>query len=69
MSTINFQKDDSMVVKRKARQLIDSRNRYFHVVITSKLDECSHATVGDLYSMNMTMASCVKYFKTAFIQY
>ena len=48
---------------------MDTRNRYFHVILTSKFDDCSQAKLGDLYSLNMTMASCAKYFKTAFIQY
>ena len=45
MSTINFQKDDSVVIKRKAKQLMDYKNRYCHVIVTSKMDDCSQSTM------------------------
>lgn len=69
LSTINLQRDDSVVIQKKAKQLIDNTNRYLHVILTSKQDDCSQSTLNDLYRLNMTMASCAKYFKTAFIQY
>lgn len=68
-STINLNKDDSVVIKKKAKRYVDNENRYFHVIVTSKQDDCSHATMNDLSALNITMASCAKYFKTAFIQY
>lgn len=49
--------------------MIDMENQYLHVVITSKMDDISHAKLQDVNRLNMTMASCARYFKTAFIQY
>lgn len=49
--------------------MVDEENQYFHIIVTSKQDDVSQAKMQDINRLNMTMSSCAKYFRTAFIQY
>lgn len=69
MSVDNFHKQDTRLIRSKAKQLVDTENHYLHVVVTSKKDDCSEAELNDVKRVNQTLASCAKHFKTAFIQY
>ena len=45
MSVIDLQKDEKRVIRQKAKQLVDTDHQYLHVIITSKMDDCSVAEI------------------------
>ena len=40
------------MIRKKAKELVDTENQYLHLVVTSKMDDCSEADINDVKRLN-----------------
>lgn len=52
LSNINLERDDKRMIRKKAKELVDTENQYLHLVVTSKMDDCSEADINDVKRLN-----------------